>query len=118
MAFGETVVHLEGGWNLPPGTPFKMAFRAIFERGAAIFDGGPLTIYEAGKDPVTPAMTAMKAKGTGGNVSDLGGYYHELDYFYRQLKTDGPLERITPDSSRETLAVALEEIRQVKEGRR
>lgn len=115
LTFGETVVQAEGGWNLPSTAPFKMAFRAIFERGAAIFDAGPLTIYEEGKDPVVPEIKPMAAK-AGGNISDLGGYYYELKYYYDRLKSGEPLDRITPESSRDTLVVTLEEIRQVKEG--
>jgi predicted dehydrogenase len=115
MKFGETVVQLEGGWNLPSNAPFKMAFRAVFERGLANFDAGPLTIYEEGKEPYTPEVPKRSAAG-GGNISDLGGYYFELKYFYDRLLADEPLDRITPESSRRSLAATLEEIRQVKEG--
>lgn len=108
-----TIVHLEGGWNLPPKTPFRMAFRAIFERGAAIMDGGPLVLYPATGEPKTPAFEAMSAEG-GGNISDLGGYFHELDYFIRALETGGDLKRCTPESARRSLAVTLSEIQQAK----
>lgn len=113
MTFGETVVQLEGGWNLPSSAPFKMAFRAVFERGLANFDAGPLTIYEEGKEPVVPEVPRMSAA-SGGNISDLGGYYFELKYFYDRLAAGEPLDRITPESSRASLAATLEEIRQVK----
>jgi predicted dehydrogenase len=116
MRFGRTVVHLEGGWNLPPGTPFKMAFRAVFEQGAAIMDGGPMTVYEAGKDPLTPQFPTMRAEG-GGNLSDLGGYYHEIAYFLDCVRDGTPPETVTPESSRRSLATVLEEIRQIKAGR-
>ncbi len=107
------VAHLEGGWNLPTQTPFKMAFRAIFESGAAIMDGGPMTIYSDGKEPVVPEFAKMEAAG-GGNISDLGGYYHELKYFVDKLETGEPFEVTTPQSSRQSLATTLEEIRQIK----
>lgn len=115
LRYGPTIVHLEGGWNLPAGTPFKMAFRAIFERGAMIMDGGPLTVYEDGKEPRIPEFQAMKAEG-GGNISDLGGYYHELAYFVERVNSGLPLETVTPQSSLLSLATALEEIRMAKEG--
>jgi predicted dehydrogenase len=114
MRFGDAVAHLEGGWNLPPKTPFKMAFRAIFERGAMIMDGGPLTVYEAGKEPVVPEFPKMEAAG-GGNISDLGGYYHEIKYFVDRVAAGEPLEIVTPQTSRRSLEVTLEEIRQIKE---
>lgn len=112
MTFGKTIGHLEGGWNLPSGTPFKHAFRAIFERGAAIMDAGPLTIYEDGKDPVIPEIPKMEAAG-GGNISDLGGYYHELKYFADRILAGEPLEVVTPQTSRLSLETTLEEIRQI-----
>lgn len=106
-----TVLHLEGGWNLPRHTPFKMAFRAIFERAAAIMDGGPMTIYTDG-EPMVPEFPKMEAAG-GGNISDLGGYYHELAEFVRRLQDGEPFTVSTPESSRESLAVTLAEIAQV-----
>lgn len=113
MTFGDTVAHLEGGWNLPATTPFKHAFRAIFQRGLAIMDGGPLTIHEDGKQPFVPEFPKMEAGG-GGNISDLGGYYHEVKYFVDRVGAGLPLEVVTPESSRQSLATALEEIRQIK----
>ena len=113
MVFGGTVVHLEGGWNLPDHTPFRMSFRAIFENGAAIMDGGPLQIFENGKQPVTPEFPKMQATG-GGNISDLGGYYHELKYFVDCVTTNTPLKTVTPQTSRQSLATTLKEIELIR----
>lgn len=112
MTYGKTIAHLEGGWNFPTGTPFKHAFRAIFERGAAIMDAGPMSIYEDGKDSVVPEFPKMEAGG-GGNISDLGGYYHELKYFVDRVGAGLPLEVVTPQTSRLSLQTTLEEIRQI-----
>lgn len=114
MTFGKVVVQCEGGWNLPSTAPFKMAYRAIFERGLANFDGGPLTIYEQGKEPVIPEVPRMASKSAGGNISDLGGYYYEMAYFYQQLAENQPQTKLTPQSSLDSLATCLEEIRQIK----
>lgn len=116
MTFGSAVAHLEGGWNLPSKTPFKMAFRAIFEKGAAIMDDCPMTIYSEG-DPEEPQFAKMEAAG-GGNISDLGGYYHELAYFVDCVVHSKPFEITTPQTSRESLAMTLAEIAQVKEAHR
>jgi predicted dehydrogenase len=113
MRFGNTVAHIEGGWNLPPKTPFKMAFRAIFERGAALMDGGPMTVYEHGKDPVEPQFPKMAAQG-GGNISDLGGYFVELKYFIDRLESGEPFEVVTPETSLQSLRTTLAEIDQIK----
>ncbi|MCE9557768.1 MAG: Gfo/Idh/MocA family oxidoreductase [Armatimonadetes bacterium] len=114
MAFGKTIVHLEGGWNLPPGTPFKMAFRAIFENGAAIMDGSPLTLYPASGQPEIPAYQAMGTATGSGNISDLSGYFHELNYFYNELGTGGNMDKVTPESALLSLKVTLQEIEQAK----
>lgn len=115
MTFGDTVVHLEGGWNLPSGAPFKMAFRAVFEKGVVIMDGGPMTVFEEGKDPIVPEFPKMSAEGAGGNLSDLGGYYYEIADFCEAIRHDRPLTIAPAESSRASLEVNLAEIRQVKE---
>lgn len=109
FVYRKAICHLEGGWNLPPQTPFKMAFRAIFEQGAIIMDGGPLTVYEKDKAPFVPEFDKMEAKG-GGNISDLGGYYHEIAHFVDRVLTDKPFDVTTPDTSIESLRLTLREI--------
>ena len=113
MTYGKTIAHLEGGWNLPSSAPFKHAFRAIFEKGLVMMDSAPLTVYEDGKAPHQPEFEKMAATG-GGNISDLGGYYHELKYFVDRVSAGLPLEVVTPESSRQSLATTLEEIRQIR----
>jgi predicted dehydrogenase len=113
MTFGKTVALLEGGWSWPPKTPFKMEFRAMFSGGAAIMESGPLTIYPANGEPYKPEIQQMSASG-GGNISSLGGYYLEIKDFIDALEENRPLTVVTPESSRRSLDVALEEIRQIK----
>lgn len=108
-----TIAQLEGGWNLPKGSPFKMAFRAIFKRGVAIMDGGPLTIYGLHEEPLVPEFPKMKAGG-GGNINDLGGYYFELNHFVDRVLSGAPFDVSTPESSRESLEWTLKEISEVK----
>lgn len=113
---GGPIVMLEGGWNLPAGAPFKMAFRAVFERGFVMMDGGPMMVFEAGKPAEQPAFAKQAIEG-GGNISDLGGYYPEVEYFVAGLASGEAFEACTPESSRRSLAYALEEIRQIKSHR-
>ena len=113
MKFGSTVAHLEGGWSWPPKTPFKMSFRAMFERGAVIMEDGPMTVYPAEGEPFAPEFPVMAASG-GGNISDLGGYFVELKDFLDCLDAGRKPVVVTPASSRQSLATTLEEIRQIK----
>jgi predicted dehydrogenase len=109
FVYDRAIVHLEGGWNLPAGAPFKMAFRAIFEQGAVIWDACPMTVYEKGKDAFVPEFQKMNATG-GGNISDLGGYYHEIVHFVDRVLSGKPFDVSTPESSLDSLELALKEI--------
>ena len=113
LTYPGAIAHLEGGWNLPKKTPFRMTFRAIFERGAAFFENGPLTIYRPGAKPKAVEFPKIAAKG-GGNISDLGGYYLELKYFVERVRDGKRLEIVTPQTSRASLALVLREIEQIK----
>ena len=98
---------------MPPGTPFKMAFRAIFEQGVVIMDGGPMTVYEKGKEPYCPEFPKMEAGG-GGNISDLGGYYHEIAHFIDRVQSGKPFDVTNPETSLQSLQLTIREIEQVK----
>jgi predicted dehydrogenase len=114
MDYGDAVVHLEGGWNLPQGAPFRMEFRAVFEKGAAIYRDGELSVYEEGSSRKFEAPK-MEASGAGGNLSSLGGYYNELAYFVECVASDRTPTVVTPESSRASLRWVLEEVRQIEE---
>ncbi|MCH7904343.1 MAG: Gfo/Idh/MocA family oxidoreductase [Armatimonadetes bacterium] len=114
MRFGGVVVQLEGGWNLPQGNPFRMEYRAVFDRGSMIYRDGELMIYEEGKDPVKHGADQMEAEGASGNLSSLGGYYNELAYLVDCIENDTPLVTVTPESSRESLRVVLDEVAQIE----
>ena len=114
MDYAGCVVHLEGGWNLPQGAPFRMEYRAVFERGAMIFRDGELWTYEEGKEPRKHEAKQMEASGAGGNLSSLGGYYNELAYFVDCVAKGRMPQIVTPESSRDSLRTVLEEVRQIE----
>jgi predicted dehydrogenase len=114
MDYGDAVVQCEGGWNLPQGAPFRMEFRAVFEKGAMIYRDGELWTYGDGT-ATKFAAPQMEASGAGGNLSSLGGYYNELAYFIECIASDRMPAVVTPESSRESLRYVLEEVRQIEE---
>jgi predicted dehydrogenase len=83
--FGPVFAVAEGGWDYPPGFPFRMTYRVNFERGAALFDSAQtpaLTVYPGDRKPFVPKFRSFKAEAREGiNISSLGPYYKELDYF-------------------------------------
>jgi hypothetical protein len=90
-----------------------MEFRAVFERGAAIYRDGVLMVYSEGSCERFEAPV-MEAKSAGGNLSSLGGYYNELAYFVDCIATDKMPEVVTPESSMLSLKYVLEEVRQIE----
>jgi len=112
LTYPKTSVIVEGGWTLPAGSPFRMGFRAIFDHGAMIWEGSPLTIYRDGAEPETPVFEKMPAAG-GGNIDDLGGYYHELKYFVDCLSQGRSIDVANGTQARNTLAWSRAEIDQI-----
>lgn len=113
MDYGQTVVQLEGGWNLPQGAPFRMEFRAVFAQGTMIYRDGELWTYTEGSKAKFEAPQ-MEASGAGGNLSSLGGYYNELAYFVDCVANDREPQTVTPQSSRESLRYVLQEVEQIE----
>ena len=72
-----------------------------------------MIIYD-GREPHVPEFPKMEVSG-GGNISDMGGYFHEIAYFVDSITNNKPFEVTTPQSSRDSLETTLEEIRQVRE---
>ena len=72
---------IEGTWDLPASFPFEMAFRVTFEKGVLEYTNAGFTFYDdAGASPIKLEKRKIAVAG-GGNISDLGGYFNELEYF-------------------------------------
>jgi len=101
-----------GGWNMPANMPFKMAYRATFEKALLDFDSTrtpTLLLYREGHDvesPAAPRPNVVSARSIG-NISGLDGYYNELRYF-----VDCVEKGIAPERSGVKDAVATMELLQ------
>jgi len=108
-------VSAEGGWNMPSGFPFEMSFRAVFEQGTIFYSSRhtPMTLYRAdGKNvPVKVPQPQVKGGGAGGNISSLGGYFNEIQYFVNCVSRGKKPEMATVQDARDSVALALAEIR-------
>ena len=79
-------VSLEGSWDFPQSFPFEMYYRVKFEKATAEFSSQGLKLYtDGGSEDVKLEKKKLASVG-GGNISDLGGYYNELEYFTDCLK--------------------------------
>ena len=84
--YGNFAVSIEGSWDFPSDYPFEMYFRVKFERAVAEFSLAGLKLYADGKCENVQLEKKKLAVAGGGNISDLGGYYNELEYFTDCLK--------------------------------
>jgi predicted dehydrogenase len=115
--FDHVAVTAEGGWDLPAQWGFQMGFQAVFENAVVDFDSlsSPtlhLTLGKGKRQPLPFAKPAVAAAGdTGGNISDLGGYYNELAYFCQQLSQGNKPKIATGVQALESVRVVLAEIK-------
>jgi predicted dehydrogenase len=118
------VVRAEGGWNYPGKWGFQMAFQAVFEKGAVEYDSGAkpsLKLTLEGGESVPLAFqepAAGESKSGSGNVSSLGGYFNELQYFIDCLEKNQAPKIATLDQAAETLRVTLAELKSAESGKR
>jgi predicted dehydrogenase len=114
--FDEVAVMAEGGWDLPAGWGFQMAFQAIFENAAVDFDSQSsptlhLTLGPGKREPMPFEKPAVTSAGdSGGNISSLGGYYNELAYFCEQLQQNKKPTIATGAQALESVRTVLAEI--------
>lgn len=105
----------EGGWNLPPDFPFSMSYRAVFEQGTLAFstaDSPTLALYRAGggAEHPEPPKVEVKAAASGGNISDLGGYFLEIQYFVDCVASGKAPDIVTPEDAAATVALVEKEM--------
>jgi predicted dehydrogenase len=116
-------VHAEGGWNYPASWGFRMAFQAVFEKGAVEMDSGTTPSMRVTMNDGQPEALAVDAPGAGesksgtGNLSSLGGYFNELRYFIDCLEKRAAPKIATIDHGLESLRVALAELKSVQTGK-
>jgi len=90
--FPDVLVQAEGGWDYPPEWGFQMAYQALFEKGAVEFDSNanPSLVITRGnqkREPLAAEQPSVGSSQSGsGNISSLGGYFNELQYFIRCLE--------------------------------
>jgi predicted dehydrogenase len=100
-------VFAEGGWGMPGGYPFEMAFEALGEKGCLRFstsDSPMLSFIPFEGDSYTPEYRATT------------GYQQELEYFAQCLATNTPPTRVTPFDAREAVRVIYAEKESVATG--
>jgi predicted dehydrogenase len=118
--YDAVVVCAEGGWNYPPRWGFRMAFQALFEGACIDFDSAKsptlsITRADTAPEAMPFASPAAGVSATGeGNISSLGGYFNELQYFIGRIASGQAPEEATLFDARSSLGVVLSEIRSAR----
>ena len=120
--FDDAAVSAEGGWGFEVRDfPFRMAYQAVFERGAVEFNmlnSPSIVIYEEDEDPRTPELPPpIPPLDAGGNIDDLGAYYREIEYFLQCVESGQQPQRVTPEEALESVRVSLAEIESAATGK-
>ena len=121
--FNGLAVTAEGGWNYPAKWGFQMGFEAVFENAVLSFDSRAnptLMITEKSSAPRPLAFDQPrlgKAAASGGNISALGGYYNELQYFIDCLERGVSPKIATPSQAAESVRIVRAEMKSAATGR-
>lgn len=112
MQYDTCAVTVEGTWDLPASHPFQATFRVVFEQAVVENADGKFMLYttEGAKEIPIIKKELVASGGTGGNISDLGGYYNELVYFCDCAKNGAPIEQAELCSAAESLKFLMKEL--------
>ncbi len=111
MQYADSVIGVEGTWDLPGNYPFTASFRVVFEKAVIANLGGKFLLYKVGAaEEIKIEKKELATSNVGGNISDLGGYYNELLYFTDRAKAGEALDRATLADAAESLEFVLGEI--------
>ncbi|MBP1992339.1 Gfo/Idh/MocA family protein [Paenibacillus eucommiae] len=115
------LVSLEASWDYPGSFPFEMAYRVKFKEATVVFSSAKspsLSIYKNDGEVLVPELKSdleQQAGDTGGNISSLGGYINEIQYFLDRLSNNQTIENATLEDGIESMKLVLEEIRAAKQ---
>ena len=114
--YPDMAVTAQGGWNLPTGYGFYMAYHAVFEKGSLTFDmrlspAVTLCTNDGQVSHPEPPKPDIGAAAAGGNISDLGGYFIELKYFVDCVENGTEPTIVTGEDSVKTVDLIVQEIK-------
>lgn len=113
---------VEVSFGFPQDFPFTMSLLVAGERGAIKFDSSQspsLVVYPASGGsyiPDVPKPGAGRATASGGNVSDLGGYLNEINYFLDCVGSNKTPDLVTLEDAREAVRICLASRQSVDSG--
>ncbi len=112
LSYKDFAVTVEGTWGLPETHPFSATYRVVFEHGVLSTESGKMMLYtNDAAEEIKIEKKDIGAGASGGNISDLGGYYNELVYFTNCAKENKKVEKATLKDAAASLRFVLAEIK-------
>ncbi|MBQ8637307.1 MAG: Gfo/Idh/MocA family oxidoreductase [Clostridia bacterium] len=111
--YDDAVLNAEGSWSYPSSFKFSMAFCVKFEKATVCHDSatGEFIVYMEDGSAFEPTIDKANVGTAGkGNVSSLGGYYNELNYFLELLKNPALVQVASLKEGARSVELALEGI--------
>ena len=110
------IISIEGSWDYPTNFPFEMAFRVKFEQATVTYSSRQsptMQVYEENGLIKEPNLADELSESEGasltiGNITSLGGYYNELNYFLQSLQNGLPIANATLEDGCASLELTLE----------
>ena len=113
---GGATVNIESGWDLPPGYPFEMGYRWIFQDGALEYRSSTGTtkyLADGTCESIDVPVPQIPDVATVGNVSSILGYFAELSYFIDCIDADRPIAQCGVADSLASLEALLKVVESV-----
>ncbi|MCK4423450.1 MAG: Gfo/Idh/MocA family oxidoreductase [Candidatus Omnitrophica bacterium] len=102
------VVNAATSWLLKGDFGFKMSYLAGFEKGNIVYDSS-----------LSPTIKVNLNEGQSftPDLPSESGHVREINYFIKCVAQDKPVERVTPESARDSIKIALAEMRSIEENK-
>lgn len=107
--YPDVQVNSEGGW-VKGSLPFNFGFEAIFAEAVLQNHNDDLMVYAAGKDAQKVDVKTELSDQVYTNLSTMGPYVAENDYFLTCIENNTPPAIVTPDDALASLEIVLKEV--------
>ena len=111
--YDNRIVTAEGAWY-DQALPFSMSYRASFEKAVLDYRDDKLVLYPEEGEILTIHSDEIEKVSTGINVSSVGAYESEIQYFINCIKNGAQPTVASPVSTLDCLDVVLKEIESAK----
>ena len=114
--------YAECSLDLAPGFPFTMSLIVAAEKATIKLDSSAspsLMVYPVDGEnyaPELPTQDISSSPESAGNISSLGGYFNEINYFVDCIIAGKKPEIVTPESARNAVRIVLAAAKSAKTG--